>query len=74
MIRTQISLGENEYRAAKREARRLGIPLAEFLRRALRQMLPPDPDKPWMLYAGIVASGDPHASRDIDDVVYGRER
>lgn len=74
MIRTQISLGENEYRAAKREAQRLGISLAEFLRRALRQMLPSDPDIPWMPYAGMVASGDADASRNIDDVVYGRER
>src|SRR6058998_2354223 len=32
MIRTQISLSEREYRAAKAEAARLGISLAELLR------------------------------------------
>ncbi len=36
MIRTQISLSVEEYEAAKREARRLGISLAELLRRSLR--------------------------------------
>lgn len=34
MIRTQISLSPEEYDAAKREARRLGISLAELLRRS----------------------------------------
>ena len=36
MLRTQISLSGREYDAAKREARRLGISLAELLRRSLR--------------------------------------
>ena len=36
MIRTQISLEETAYREAKMEARRQGISLAEFLRRAVR--------------------------------------
>jgi hypothetical protein len=35
-IVTQISLSELEYQAAKREAARLGISLAELLRRSLR--------------------------------------
>ena len=43
MIRTRISLSEEEYEAAKSEARRLGISLAELLRRSLRTMLPADP-------------------------------
>lgn len=71
MIRTQISLSEPEYREAKREARRLGISLAELLRRSLRGILPVDASKPWMRYAGMVESGDPNASRHVDDVVYG---
>lgn len=71
MIRTQISLSEGEYAAAKREAERLGISLAELLRRSLRTLLPIDPDKPWMRYAGLVESGDPRSSVNIDDVVYG---
>jgi len=73
MIRTQVSLSEEEYSAAKREAERLGISLAELLRRSLRGLLPADESKPWMRYAGMVASGDSHSSRHIDDVVYGQK-
>lgn len=76
MIRTQISLDEHAYRAAKAEARRQGISLAEFLRRAVRLALPARgrSDRPWMRYAGAVASGDPDASQSVDTVVYGRPR
>jgi hypothetical protein len=73
MIRTQISLSEDEYEAAKREARRLGVSLAELLRRSLRTLLPVDESKPWMRYAGMVASGDRDSSRRIDDVIYGQK-
>ena len=73
MIRTQISLSEDEYDAAKREAQRLGISLAELLRRSLRTLLPADESKPWMRYAGMVETGDPESSRKIDDVVYGEK-
>ena len=73
MIRTQVSLTEEEYRAAKGEAQRLGISLAELLRRSLRAMLPVETDKPWMRYAGMVESGDPHSSRRIDEIVYGHK-
>jgi hypothetical protein len=76
MIRTQISLDEEAYREAKAEARRQGISLAEFLRRAVRLSLPPRGrrTRPWMRYAGAVASGDPDASRTVNQVVYGRPR
>ncbi|HEY5595917.1 MAG TPA: CopG family transcriptional regulator [Candidatus Bipolaricaulota bacterium] len=73
MIRTQISLSEEEFAAAKQEARRLGISLAELLRRSLRSVLPVDETKPWMRFAGMVASGDPHSSQRIDDVIYGQK-
>jgi len=73
MIRTQISLSEREYEAAKLEARRLGISLAELLRRSLRSVLPVDETRPWMRYAGMVETGDPNSSRSIDDVVYGHK-
>ena len=73
MIRTQISLSGREYDAAKREARRLGISLAELLRRSLRTILPADESKPWMRYAGMIETGDPQASQKIDDVVYGQK-
>ena len=73
MVRTQISLSEEEDEAAKSEARRLGISLAELLRRSLRTMLPADPTRPWMRFAGMIESGDPRSSQKIDDVVYGHK-
>jgi len=73
MIRTQVSLSDREYEAAKREARRLGISLAELLRRSLRALTPVDESRPWMRYAGMVESGDRSSSRRIDDVVYGQK-
>ena len=73
MIRTQISLSEEEYHAAKEEARRRGISLAELLRRSLRTMLPADENKPWMHLAGMVESGDSNSSQRIDEIVYGRK-
>jgi len=76
VIRTQISLEETAYREAKMEARRQGISLAEFLRRAVRLALPPRArtGRAWMRYAGVVASGDSNASRSVDRVVYQRPR
>ena len=73
MVRTQISLSKEEYLAAKREAKRLGISLAELLRRSLRQVLPVSSQKPWMKYCGLVESGNPASSQEIDDVIYGQK-
>jgi hypothetical protein len=73
MIRTQISLPREEYDAAKREAARLGVSLAELVRRALRESLPADDSRPWMHYAGMVESGDVESSRHLDDIVYGHK-
>ncbi len=73
MIRTQISLREEEYEAARLEAARLGISLAELLRRSLRTLLPVDSSKPWMRFAGSVESGDPSSSQRIDEVVYAEK-
>jgi hypothetical protein len=71
MIRTQISLDEQEYALVKKEAAALGIPIAELVRRAVRQALPADDRAPWMRYAGFVESGDPNSSQSIDEIVYG---
>jgi hypothetical protein len=73
MIRTQVSLTPDEMRAARAEAKRLGISLAELLRRSLRILLPADSSKPWMRFAGMVESGDAESSRRIDDVIYGQK-
>lgn len=73
MVRTQISLSEDEYVAAKHEAARLGISLAELLRRSLRSVLPVNDGQPWMRYTGLVVTGDSISSRTIDDVIYGHK-
>ncbi len=73
MIRTQISLSEEEYLLAKQEAKRQGLSLAELLRRALRTTLSIDVEPPWMRFCGLVTSGDPESSRKIDDVIYGQK-
>lgn len=71
MTRVQFRLPEQEYEAARKEALRLGISLAELVRRALQARLPCNPAKPWMRYAGMVDSRNPEASATIDEVVYG---
>ena len=73
MMRTQISLSEEEYEVAKREAERLGISFAALVRRSLRELVPVDSSRPWMRYAGMIESGDPHSSQTVDEVVYGRK-
>jgi hypothetical protein len=73
MLRTQISLTLDEMRAARAEAKRLGISLAELLRRSLRTLLPVNASRPWMRYAGMIESGDPRSSQRIDDVIYGQK-
>lgn len=76
MIRTQISLDERAYREAKAEAKREGISLAAFLRRAVAVALGARaPGRtPWMRHAGTLSSGDPDASVSVDEVVSGRPR
>ncbi len=73
MIRTQISLSEQDYQLARKEAKSLGISLAELFRRALRAVLPVKRDKPWMKYAGDIETGNLRSSQEIDDVVYGHK-
>lgn len=71
MIRTQVSLDRQEYELAKKEAKALGISLAELVRRAVRRALPASGKAPWMRYAGLVESGNPHSSQSVDEIVYG---
>ena len=71
MIRTQVSLDPKEYDAARREAKALGISVAEFVRRAIRDRLPAPGAAPWMRYAGFVESGNLRSSSSIDEIVYG---
>jgi hypothetical protein len=72
MVRTLVTLDETEYKLAKKEAKALGISMAEFVRRAISHSLPVrSPDRPWMRYAGMVETGIPNSSQTIDEVVYG---
>ena len=73
MIRTQISLDEDEYGIAKMKAQSLGISVAEFVRRAIREALPPRGQGEWMKYAGFVETGNPRSSQTIDEIVYGQK-
>ena len=75
MVRTQVSLDERDYRIAKKEAAALGISVAEYVRRAIRNVLPPSRQNqaPWMRYAGLVESGNPQSSQSIDEIVYGHK-
>jgi hypothetical protein len=74
MIRTQVSLEAKEYELARRQAKALGISIAEFVRRAIRDRLPVDSTAGWMRYAGMVESGDARSSASVDEVVYGSQR
>lgn len=75
MIRTQISLDPTEYSLAQKEARAMGISVAEFVRRAIRDHLAlragAPTSAPWMRYAGFIETGDPRSSETIDEIVYG---
>jgi hypothetical protein len=71
MIRTQISLDKAEYELAKQQAALLGVSLAEFIRRAVREALPVQGEGAWMKYAGFITTGDPNSIQSIDELVYG---
>jgi hypothetical protein len=51
-----MAVTPDEMRAARTEAKRLGISLAELLRRSLRTLLSVEASKPWMRYAGMWAT------------------
>jgi hypothetical protein len=71
MIRMRIQFDEAEYALARKEARALGISMAEFVRRAVCDKLRVADEASWMRYAGLVESGDSRSGKSVDDVVYG---
>jgi len=73
MTRLTIRLHAEEYTLAKKEAKTLGISLAEFVRGAVRDRLRVSNQSPCMRYAGMVSSGDLNSSLSIDDLVYASE-
>jgi hypothetical protein len=70
MIRISVRFDLQEHSRAQEEAEALGISVAEFVRRAVRDKLRISCDQPWMRYAGMVESGDAHSSTSIDEIVY----
>ena len=74
MIRVETRLSEQQYSQAKQEASRLGMSVPQFLRHALNSTLSLNANKPWMRYAGMVASGNSRSSRDIDAIAYDTKR
>lgn len=68
IISTEVSLEEAEYELVEAQAAALGISVAEFIRRAIREMLPAREKEPWMRVCG---SGNPRSSQDIDDLAHG---
>ena len=73
MIRTQVSMSEEEYRAAKRRQSDSVSRSQSCCGSSLRNVLPADESAPWMRYAGMIESGDPHSSQRIDEIVYGQK-
>jgi hypothetical protein len=73
MIRTQVSLDERECAMAKMEAQSLGISVAEFIRRAVRDALPARGQGAWMKFAGFVDTGNRNSSQSSDEIVYGQK-
>jgi hypothetical protein len=51
----------------------LGVSVAEFVRRAIREALPSDGQRPWMKFAGLVETGDARSSQSVDEIVYGQK-
>ncbi|MGA2195543.1 MAG: ribbon-helix-helix protein, CopG family [Bryobacteraceae bacterium] len=71
MIRIQIRLDKQDYTLIKKEAKALGVPIAELVRRAIRQTLPPGNQPSWMRYAGFVESGNARSGRKNANNWYG---
>lgn len=61
------------YELATKVAKELGISVAEFVRRAIRNALPLAGQEPWMKYAGFVESGNSNSSQSIDEIIYVRK-
>ncbi|MBZ5617383.1 MAG: CopG family transcriptional regulator [Acidobacteriia bacterium] len=51
----------------------LGISVAAYVRQAVRDKLAVNRASPWMRYVGFVESGEPHSSRNIDNLIYGSQ-
>src|SRR5579864_9105513 len=66
VVRIQVSLDEQDYQLARKEAAALEISVAEYARQAVQKARLHSGQPRWMGYAGLVESGDPHSSESID--------
>ena len=70
----QITLPDDLAAELKREAARLQIPIAEFIRQTMRGKLakrPPSVDgHPFESILGIVEAGEPDLSDRVDEILY----
>jgi len=79
MIRTQISLTEEQMRRLRREARRRNISMAHVIRDAVDRVVPDEDSSrsaridALLAAAGSTASGSGTVARDHDDVL-GEDR
>jgi hypothetical protein len=73
MIRAQTSRDDRAYCKGTKQARKLGISLAKFVRRTVREVFPKRGQGPWMRYAGLVETGNARSSQSIDEIVYGQK-
>lgn len=77
MIRTQISLTEDQMRRLRQEARRRHVSLAAIVRDAVDRVVPDDDDQrreridALLAAAGSAASGTGTVARDHDDILAG---
>jgi predicted transcriptional regulator len=77
MIRTQISLTEDQMRRLRREARRRHVSLAAVVRDAVDQVVPDEDAQraervaALLASAGSASSGTGTVARDHDDVLAG---
>ncbi len=73
MITAESDAMIRTYELATKVAKELGISVAEFVRRAIRNALPLAGQEPWMKYAGFVESGNSNSSQSIDEIIYVRK-
>ena len=70
MRRVQVRFPAEEYELVRQQARSLGIPIAEVIRRAVHATLPRNENGAWMRFAGFAKSGNPKSNQSIDEIVY----
>lgn len=72
MHRTQISLGEDQYRFLVAEARRLGVSLAEVVRRLIAERMAgrEEAEDPFEALAGAGEGDGRFSGRDHDHILY----